>query len=179
MQYIVIDLEATCWKNVMDFTKMEIIEIGAVRLSGDTLAVVDKFSRFVRPWQNPILSSFCSDLTSIMQEDVDNAELFSTVFPQFLHWIGGEDYHVVTWGNYDIKQFNIDCQRHDLLLPDEFTSSYINLKKEFSRKVNCGPCGMKQALRRLKLPLLGTHHRGIDDARNIARIAQIILPAGS
>jgi inhibitor of KinA sporulation pathway (predicted exonuclease) len=29
---------------------------------------------------------------------------------------------------------------------------------------------MDEALRMLKLSLVGTHHRGIDDARNIARI---------
>jgi inhibitor of KinA sporulation pathway (predicted exonuclease) len=36
---------------------------------------------------------------------------------------------------------------------------------------------MAQALRLLGLPLEGTHHRGSDDARNIARIAQVLLPA--
>ncbi|HWO78436.1 MAG TPA: 3'-5' exonuclease, partial [Bacillus sp. (in: firmicutes)] len=30
--------------------------------------------------------------------------------------------------------------------------------------------GMARALEMLKLPLEGTHHRGIDDARNIAKI---------
>ncbi|WP_331281309.1 hypothetical protein [Paenibacillus sp. UNC451MF] len=30
--------------------------------------------------------------------------------------------------------------------------------------------GMERALHMLKLPLEGTHHRGIDDARNIAKI---------
>jgi inhibitor of KinA sporulation pathway (predicted exonuclease) len=34
---------------------------------------------------------------------------------------------------------------------------------------------MKGALFMLGLPLEGRHHRGIDDARNIAKIAQIIL----
>jgi inhibitor of KinA sporulation pathway (predicted exonuclease) len=29
---------------------------------------------------------------------------------------------------------------------------------------------MAEALRQVSLPLVGTHHRGIDDARNIARL---------
>ena len=37
-------------------------------------------------------------------------------------------------------------------------------------------CGMTAALDLLGLPLAGTHHRGIDDARNIARIVQKTLP---
>ena len=35
--------------------------------------------------------------------------------------------------------------------------------------------GMAGALRRVGLPLVGTHHRGIDDARNIARLLPWVL----
>ncbi len=35
-------------------------------------------------------------------------------------------------------------------------------------------CGMKKAMAILNLDLNGTHHRGIDDARNIAKILQVI-----
>jgi inhibitor of KinA sporulation pathway (predicted exonuclease) len=35
---------------------------------------------------------------------------------------------------------------------------------------------MKGALRLLEIPLVGEHHRAIDDARNIAKIARIMLP---
>jgi inhibitor of KinA sporulation pathway (predicted exonuclease) len=39
---------------------------------------------------------------------------------------------------------------------------------------------MAAALRRVGLPLRGTHHRGIDDARNIARLLPwIVGPAGA
>jgi inhibitor of KinA sporulation pathway (predicted exonuclease) len=36
---------------------------------------------------------------------------------------------------------------------------------------------MAEGLKRLGLPLEGTHHRGGDDARNIARIAAALLGA--
>jgi inhibitor of KinA sporulation pathway (predicted exonuclease) len=48
--------------------------------------------------------------------------------------------------------------------------------KEFARLKELRPMSMSAALRRLDLPLEGRHHRGIDDARNIARIAQVVLP---
>jgi len=175
MNYIIIDLEATCWKNVMDFTKMEIIEIGAVKLAGDSLDVLGELPCFVRPVDSPELSEFCKELTSITQQDVDAAETFDIVFPKLLAWIGEEDYKIVSWGNYDMKQFVIDCQRHDLEMPEKFEQEHINLKKEFAKLKHRRPCGMKQALRMLDLPLEGTHHRGIDDARNIAKIAQIVF----
>jgi 3'-5' exoribonuclease 1 len=175
MNYIIIDLEATCWKNVMDFTKMEIIEIGAVKLALDTLEILGEFPRFVRPLDNPLLSDFCAKLTTITQQDVDEAETFDVVFPELLEWIGDEDYKIVSWGNYDMKQFVIDCQRHNMKLPERFEQEHINLKKEFAKLKQRRPTGMKHALRSLGIPLTGTHHRGIDDARNIAKIAQIVL----
>ena len=175
MNYIIIDLEATCWKNDMDFTKMETIEIGAVKLAGDNLEVLSEFSHFVRPVEIPQLSDFCTELTSITQQDVDKAEPFNIVFPELLKWIGEEDYKMVSWGSYDLTQFTIDCRRHDINLPERFAEEHINLKKEFAKLKQRRPCGMKQALRILNIPLAGTHHRGIDDARNIAKIAQQVL----
>ena len=38
------------------------------------------------------------------------------------------------------------------------------------------PMGMAQALSFAKIPLIGTHHRGIDDAHNIAQLAMTVLP---
>lgn len=71
MNYIIFDLEATCWEN--DRTKQnEIIEIGAVKLD-ENLAVIGEFQTFIKPKLNPILSDFCKKLTSISQEEVDQA----------------------------------------------------------------------------------------------------------
>jgi inhibitor of KinA sporulation pathway (predicted exonuclease) len=36
--------------------------------------------------------------------------------------------------------------------------------------------GMSTALKIAGIPLEGVHHRGIDDAKNIAKLAQLILP---
>ena len=46
----------------------------------------------------------------------------------------------------------------------------MNVKKEFARAFGVRPCGMDKALRHAGLPLTGTHHRGLDDARNIAAL---------
>lgn len=35
--------------------------------------------------------------------------------------------------------------------------------------------GMQKALDYLKLPLIGTHHRGVDDASNIASILEVMM----
>ena len=71
MNYIIVDLEATCWENRSD-GKNEIIEIGAVKVNDDQ-EIVSEYQQFVKPLKNPILSEFCKELTSIQQTDVENA----------------------------------------------------------------------------------------------------------
>ncbi len=57
-----------------------------------------------------------------------------------------------------------------------FRGKHLNLKKQFSAQLGeATRYGMAGALRRVGLPLVGTHHRGIDDARNIARLLPWIL----
>jgi len=94
MIYIVADLEATCWEKNTSEKRQEIIEIGAVKLN-HRFKKTDEFNRFIRPVENPTLSNFCKDFTHISQNDVDSADTFNIVFPQFLKWIGKRSYTVV------------------------------------------------------------------------------------
>jgi 3'-5' exoribonuclease 1 len=174
MLYVVVDLEATCWDDGGDRNRMEIIEIGAVRLD-NRYRPVDEFSEFVRPTAYLTLSAFCRELTTITQEQVDGAETFPAVFNRFIDWIGPRPARLCSWGNYDLRQFESDCRRHGIAMPAALASDHINLKMEFARWQGVRPCGMARALDQLGLDLAGTHHRGIDDARNIARIAQQVL----
>lgn len=177
MKYIIIDLEATCWDgNDHKPAEMEIIEIGAVVMDKPDGEPVDEFSTFVRPVLHPILSDFCKSLTSIKQEDVSAAPFFSIAFPTMLRWIDRySPYTICSWGFYDIKQFRQDCRFSHIRFPKEF-ERHINLKEQFAKLYNVRPCGMEKALRIARLSLTGTHHRGIDDARNIAKLARLVLP---
>src|SRR5689334_7820859 len=116
MHFLVVDLEATCWAEPRPRDRMEIIEIGAVRLD-DALSVVDEFTSFVRPVVEPTLSTFCTELTSITQVDVDAADPFSIVFPAFTDWIGDGEARLCSWGFYDVGQFRLDCARHGVAFP--------------------------------------------------------------
>ncbi|HLY26034.1 MAG TPA: 3'-5' exonuclease [Aggregatilineales bacterium] len=175
MNYIIVDLEATCWKTGTDPARQEIIEIGAVMLTPGAAQPMPEFARFVRPVNEPVLSDFCVSLTGITQADVDGANPFDVVFGAFVTWIAAEPFTLCSWGAYDLNQFRVDCSRHQIALPTTF-ERHINLKKAFAQWKGIKPCGMKAALEVLNLPLEGKHHRGIDDARNIAKIAQAMLP---
>jgi len=166
--YLVIDLEATCDRSGFPRNKMEIIEIGAVLVDGRTLAPRREFQSFVRPVRVPMLTPFCTELTSITQEMVDGAPSFPEAIRALADFIGGDDVLFCSWGAYDLGQFRQDAMHHRVSLP--LGERHLNLKTAFARSMNSRSCGMKRALKRVGLPLDGTHHRGIDDARNIARL---------
>ena len=62
MNYIIVDLEATCWQGKR-LGQNETIEIGAV-LVNEHKEIVSEFEQFIKPLNHPILSAFCTELTS-------------------------------------------------------------------------------------------------------------------
>jgi len=174
--FLVIDLEATCCdQRSIRREETEIIEIGAVMVSADTLDVVDDFSSFVRPVRHPRLTAFCTELTSITQEQVDSAKRLREVFDQFVAWANGfQGFLFCSWGDYDRNQITRECRINGIPYP--FGADHLNLKKRFSERQNLRKkFGMAAALKLAGLELDGTHHRGIDDARNIARLLPFIV----
>jgi 3'-5' exoribonuclease 1 len=169
MNYVIVDLEATCWEG-RDGSKNETIEIGAV-LVNEQKQMLSEFEQFVKPRINPILSDFCKDLTSITQAQVDVAPYFYEAVGSFQKWITqyGAEYLLCSWGFYDKRQFEQDCRLHGL--KTDWLRHHINLKHQHAQIRRLpSALGMKSALALEKLPLSGTHHRGIDDARNITKI---------
>lgn len=169
MNYVIVDLEATCWEG-HDKSRNETIEIGAV-LINEQGQFLSEFEAFVKPLKFPILSDFCKELTSITQMDVDNAPYFSEVLDAFKSWFGHgkNDYVICSWGFYDRKQFESDCELHGL--DSSWLKPHISLKHQHAKLTGQRRAlGMKRALDAEGLKLEGTHHRGIDDARNIAKI---------
>lgn len=175
--YVVIDFEATCFKSKrVSRSDTEIIEFAAVLVDKRTMEVVDEFDMFVRPVIYPKLDKFCTELTSITQEEVDGGYTFPTVLRQFTNWM--QQYPGLktfcAWGDYDRSQLRMECERNNLDYP--FDDEYINVKKLFSElKGYKRKYGVSTALKRLKLDFEGTPHRGIDDSRNIVRIMKAIL----
>jgi inhibitor of KinA sporulation pathway (predicted exonuclease) len=182
--YLVIDVEATCddrragnGRGAVPPEQMEVIEIGAVLVDGATLSPVDEFQRFVRPVRHPRLTPFCTALTHIAQADVDNAPRFPEALAALRAFIDGRDALFCSWGDYDRKQFEKDARHHGVALP--FRGRHLNLKARFAERCAGGRRqGMAGALAKLGIALQGTHHRGIDDARNIARLLPWALGRG-
>lgn len=176
MTHIIVDFEATCCdQNTFPRDEMEIIEIGAVALDGNGPHIVDEFQSFIRPVRNPQLTTFCTLLTSITQEMVDTAETFPMVIKQFASWLNKFDNPLFcSWGNYDKKQLIQDCEFHNVTYP--FSDDHLNIKALFAQKQDLKRgVGLGRALRFAGFAFNGTAHRGIDDARNMARLSECIF----
>jgi inhibitor of KinA sporulation pathway (predicted exonuclease) len=175
-RFLVLDLEATCCdRQTIPSAQMEIIEIGAVMLEAEYLTPISEFQTFVKPVLHPVLTEFCQRLTSITQDLVDNAPSYHEAIARFKAWLYQYDNFVFgSWGDYDRKQFDRDSRFHQIPYP--ISSEHINLKKLFTVNQSLQTkYGMSEALKLAGIELLGTHHRGIDDARNIARLMPYIL----
>ena len=170
MNYIVYDLEATCWQGSPPGYVQEIIEIGAYRINSYG-EVTGEYNRFIKPYLNPTLSAFCKELTSIQQVQVDRARGFPEVIEEFQDWAGiyEDDYLLCSWGKFDQKMLIRDCQLHDLEV--EWLEHHINLKKQYRdiRKLR-KTIGLKSAVEKEGFEFTGIHHRGISDAANLSKI---------
>ena len=168
--YLVIDLEATCDdQGAVPRHEMETIEIGAVLCDPKTLVPIDEFQTFIRPVRHPQLTEFCTELTSITQSMVDDAPGFAEAIDALRRFMDRRPVLFCSWGAYDKRQLQQDADFHGLRLP--LGSRHLNLKQAFSDALGKKKrFGMSHALKMMDIELEGTHHRGIDDARNIAKL---------
>ncbi|MFJ1792003.1 exonuclease domain-containing protein [Kitasatospora griseola] len=165
----VVDVEATCWDGAQPPGSVsEIIEIGltVVDLSaGERLA---RHRILVRPARSAV-SGFCTELTGLTQQEVDRGVEFAEACRLLAaeHHAGARPW--ISWGDYDRHQFTRQCRSTGTPYP--FGRRHTNAKAVFTEAhgLRKRP-GMAQALEIAGLPLEGRHHRGEDDAWNIAAL---------
>ncbi|XP_063065911.1 3'-5' exoribonuclease 1 [Engraulis encrasicolus] len=182
----VVDFEATCEEsNPQDF-EHEIIEFPIVLIDTHKMEIVDSFQAYVQPQLNPRLSDFCIQLTGITQKMVDDADPFPTVIRRVVNWMQERElgtkhrYTLLTDGSWDMSKFlNIQCRLSGLRYPP-FARKWINIRKSYGNfyKVPRVNTKLSSMLEKLGLQYEGRPHCGLDDSRNIARIALRMLADG-
>lgn len=164
---LVVDVESTCWEGEPPSGQMsEIIEIGLCVVDVAALERVERRSILVRPACSAV-SAYCTQLTTLTQADVDAGTPLVEACRVLVQEYQSGQRPFASFGDYDRQQFERNCAVFGIPYP--FGPTHLNVKNlaavsyGWSREV-----GMSEALRRLGLPLEGTHHRGGDDAWNIA-----------
>ena len=171
MNFIVYDIEATCWETPPPNMVQETIEIGAVKVNSYG-EVLDIFERFIRPELYPMLSPFCQELTTIQQPTINRARPFPEVIEDFKEWSGildGEDYLLCSWGSFDKKILVQDCEFHDL--DADWVEQHINVRRQYhDLKRWRSYKGLKKVVELEGYEFTGTYHRGVSDAKNLTKI---------
>lgn len=165
----VVDVEATCWEGQPPPGESnEIIEIGLTVVDLRARERVAKHRLLVRPARSTV-SRFCTELTGLTQSEVDGGLSFAEACRALAarHRTGLLPW--ASWGDYDRNQFTRQCGRTGAAYP--FGSRHTNAKAAFTASYGLRRRpGMAQALEVAGLPLEGRHHRGDDDAWNIAAL---------
>ncbi|GBO02173.1 ERI1 exoribonuclease 3, partial [Araneus ventricosus] len=123
---------------VFSFPQQEILEFPVVKVNAETFRPEATFHSYVRPTVVPELSDFCTALTGIIQEMIDQQPDFKVVFQNFLAWLEKEQvlkpgvkFAFVTCSDPDLEYFfPLQCQISGIEVPD-FMKRWINVKRSF------------------------------------------------
>ncbi|XP_062565392.1 3'-5' exonuclease Snipper [Armigeres subalbatus] len=188
---IIIDFEATCWpaKDLPKWMQNEIIEFPAILLNLSDGKIESEFRQFVMPIENPRLSDFCTQLTGIRQDQVDNGVPLYTCLELFDKWLQktviGEHKLVLpktdarnptgnvafaTWTDWDLGAcLSKECIRK-MITKEGYFNQWVDIRAIYKTFYQHNPKSFADALSTLGMRFEGRAHSGIDDSRNIARL---------
>jgi ERI1 exoribonuclease 3 len=182
--YLVIDFEANCSSN--NSRDHEIIEFPAVLVDAQTGETLVEFRQFVNTVFTGPVSKFITELTGITADQIyEQGVDWSECMKLFHEWCVRNGVHresttVVTCGDWDLKtmlprQLMLTKTRMTPRLEGLF-ACWNNVKIEYRnahgyRKAH----GMAAMLIDMDIELVGRHHSGIDDCRNIASICHALF----
>lgn len=180
----VLDFEATC-DDGKRMSPQEIIEFPTVLVDVKTGTSIGEFATYVKPTHHPQLTPFCTNLTGITQEQVDEGVGFPRALAAHQKWLLSrcdgklDSVLFVTCGNWDLgTMLRKQCKTSGIEVPPAYRR-FCNIKfafRDFYKRKKAE--GMARMLNVLKLELIGKHHSGIDDCRNLARICERMIKDG-
>ncbi|GAA4525028.1 3'-5' exonuclease [Amycolatopsis samaneae] len=178
----VIDVEATCWDGPPPPGSVsEIIEIGLTVVDVPARRRVSRHRVLVRPARSAV-SAFCTTLTGLTRAEVDRGVPFAEACRILVEEHGAGERPWASWGEYDRRQFARQSQADGVAYPFGYPTerTHTNAKAVFAEAhgLRRKP-GMAQALQHAGLPLEGRHHRGEDDAWNIAALVLDLAGRGA
>ncbi|CAN8028647.1 unnamed protein product, partial [Ixodes persulcatus] len=167
--FLVLDFEATCSREKPPPHPQEIIEFPVLKVNGRSFQVESTFHQYVQPRVHRELSSFCTELTGIIQDMVDEQPFLEEVLEKFHQWMCSEGLlgspekraAFVTFGDWDLqKMLPSQCSYFKIPMP-EYLTSWINLKKAFVEATGHWPKTLPETLEYCRLEQVGRHHSGI------------------
>jgi len=179
--FLIVDFEFTQYLKPVGKPRAffsEIIEIGCVKIDGDTLETVGQLQNFVKPhfFPNHVADSlaFCM----ITEADMKTAIDFNTMLERLESLYSPGETYFVSWGNEDYRVLKQGCERH--AVPKIFShEDYLDLAAVYKQLKGAErTIGLKAAAEELEVDTGGLWHTAYDDANNTSKILLKLLADG-
>lgn len=176
MHHIFIDFEMNHisqeYKEERTYSKMEIIEIGAVMLN-EEYREISCFKSYVRPEYNDKIEKQCTRVTGITMDTVKDAPVLWPALQDFVKWCGKEDLTVYAWSDSDLKQLKREMNLKEIECKElhRLCDNWQDFQRTFSDLLGIDKrVALKHAVNAIHSEFDGEEHDALWDARNTAKI---------
>lgn len=155
---------------------IEIISIAGVVVDENN-NTIDEFNQLVRPIKNVVLHPFCTELTGITQDMIDEASFFSSVADNFMDFIKKymeDELFIYVWGDFDTqaidRTFKINRYSGDF---EYIRDKIVNIQKRicctitYKGKVIKSVWNLQNIKKVYNLPVSDHQHNALYDARDL------------
>jgi len=181
MNFLVIDFEFTQYRRPIGKPRgffAEIIEIGAVKLCGDSFDVLGEIEDFVKPHFYPKQAFEAMEYCSITESDMKKAIDFQTMLQKIKGLYVPNETYFVSWSDEDCRVLARGCERHNMenpILPEDC----LDLAAAYRFWNNdTYTTGLKNAADELGVTDDGHLHAAYDDAAKTGKILKAMLDEG-
>ena len=181
MNFLLVDFEYTFYKRPYGKPRSffsEIIEIGAVKLEGETLKECGKLQNFVKPEFFPNHATDAMDFCMITPSDMKKAISFHQMVKKLSDlYVPGETYFV-TWSDCDYQVLDICCQKYRIKNPIN-RKDCLDLAEAYRlMKGKDNTTSLMASLKELAIENNGLWHTAFDDAENTGKILTKLFELG-
>ena len=176
MHHIFVDFEmnhiAGEYQEERTFSKMEIVEIGAVMLD-DQYQEISSFRSYVRPEFNDKIEKQCTKVTGIATETVADAPVLWPALQQFVQWCGTEPLTIYAWSDSDLKQLKRELNLKEIECKElhRLCNNWVDFQRVFCDLLGIEKrVALKHAINAIQSEFDGDEHDALWDARNTAKI---------
>ena len=179
--FFVVDFEFTQYTKPIGKPRAffsEIIEIGAVRIDGETYEITGYIEDFVKPHFFPKHATESMEFCMITASDMENAIDFSDMIKQIESLYTPGKTYFVAWGDADYKVIKQSCERH--MLPNPISQEdCLDLAKacKMIRGERKTP-GLHMIVEEMNLSNEGFGHTAYDDAVNTGKVLLKLIADG-
>jgi Inhibitor of the KinA pathway to sporulation, predicted exonuclease len=180
--FLVLDFEFTHYSSPVGKPRgffSEIIEIGAVKYSGESLDITDRLSEYVKPHFYPNHAKEGLDFSMISAKDLKDAIEFAVMLDKLRELYIPHETYFTTWGESDFEVLAEGCKRHGLENPVLFEDC-LDMAAWYKWEMGDSyTTGLRQAIEEQCVPTEAMMwHTACDDAENTGLLLMTLLNEG-